>query len=727
VLQVARRLKDGRLELVEVPGPAPGPGMVTVAVEASIVSSGTERSTLEVARKGLLAKARARPEQARQVIERARREGVRSTAALVRERLEQLGPLGYSAAGTVMAAGPEVRRLSPGDRVAIGGAGFANHAETDVVPSLLCARVPDGVALEDAAFTTLGSIALNGFRLGGADLGSTVAVVGLGLIGQLAVRVARAAGCTVLGVDLEERLLDLARDAGADVVLRSDLDGESAWAGAADAVLVCASSEESDPVELGAELARDRAAVVVIGDVGMDVPRTPFYEKELELRVARSYGPGRYDPDYELHGIDYPIGFVRWTEQRNMEAFLALVSDGAIRPSELVTHRFPLAEAERAFEVLTSERPVAIALQVDRDRRAREIGSRDGRQDAGERTPGAARRYQRRPLSGAKPRLGLVGAGAFATATLIPGLVREGFEPVVITSAAGLSAASAGRRFGFSTVASDAEDVFTRGDVDLVAIATQHDTHADLAAAALAQGKAVYLEKPLTLDWAGLARVRDAQEDSGAPLIVGFNRRHAPLAEELRGLPGPKLMAFRVNAGPLPRTHWANDLARGGGRLKGEGCHFIDFLCNHAGSDPIAVNARGFPSSPDLPLEATDNFSIQVWFRDGSVGSLNYAADAPSGPGKERFEVSSPGTYAVLDDFKSATVWRSGKRRRLGGRTQDKGFRSEFAHVAKVVRGEDTAPQPDAYYVSTLATLAAAQSLGSGRPEPVVSAQLPLA
>ncbi len=308
------------------------PGAVSVRVKASVLSAGTERATLEVAGKSLLGKARARPDQARAVLERVQREGLRSTISLVRQRLEELGPLGYSASGVVIEAGSETRGLSPGDRVAIAGGGMANHAEIDVVSSLLCARLPDGVSFEDGAFATLGAIAMNAFRRAEADVGSTVAVIGLGLVGQLAVRIARAAGCQVLGVDLKPELLGLATAAGAEAVLRSELGEGSRWADSADAVLICAASASSDPISLAASLARDGASVVVVGDVAMELPRAPFYDKELDLRLARSYGPGRYDPNYELHGLDYPIGHVRWTEQRNMEAFLDLVAEAGSGP-----------------------------------------------------------------------------------------------------------------------------------------------------------------------------------------------------------------------------------------------------------------------------------------------------------------------------------------------------------------------------------------------------------
>ncbi len=709
--QVARRLKDGRLELVEVPEPRPPAGAVSVHVEASVLSAGTERATLDIAGKGLVAKARARPDQARTVLERMHREGIGSTVALVRQRLEELGPLGYSAAGTIIEAGSETRGLSPGDRVAIAGAGAANHAEVDVVPALLCARLPDGVSFEEGAFATLGAIALNGFRRAEVSVGSAVAVIGLGLIGQLAVRIARAAGCRVLGVDLKSDLIQLARQCGADAILRDELGDASSWQDSADAVIVCAATQSNDPALLAASLARDRGRVVIVGDVRMDLPRSPFYEKELDLRLSRSYGPGRYDPDYELHGIDYPIGYVRWTEQRNMGAFLDLVADRKVRPLDLVTHRFAFSEAQSAFDVLQSDETVVGAILGYGGEEPRDRG------DAAKLDRGTAA-IRRRP-AGARPGFALVGPGSFATSTIVPGLKRAGFEPISVASSSGLSAESARRRFGFASSHSDPKEAFEHADVQLAVISTRHDSHAALVAAALDAGLAVYVEKPLALHWEELSGVVEAQRRSGAPLVVGFNRRHAPLAREPHELPGPRLMAYRVNAGRLAANHWTNDPRRGGGRLKGEACHFVDFLCDQAAGDPLTVNARGFRSDPSLPLAATDNFSIQIEFTDGGIGTVHYAADSPLGPGKERFETSAPGAYAVIDDFRRGAIWRGRERRRLGGRRQDKGFEAQFDMLAKVMRDEEAAPDAETFYVSTLATLAAARSLETGTSEVV--------
>lgn len=713
--QVAKRLKDGRIELIDVPEPSPPPGAVSVRVEASVLSAGTERATLDVARKGLLAKARARPDQARQVIERARTDGIRQTVGLVRERLEELGPLGYSAAGTIIEAGSETRGLAPGDRVAIAGGGFANHAEVDVVPALLCARVPSPVGIEDAAFATLGAIAMHGFRRSEAAVGATVAVIGLGLIGQLAVRIARAAGCRVLAVDLSPARVSLAASAGAQGLSREDLGSGERWEAGADAVLICAAASSDDPVRLAATLARDRAKVVVVGDVPMELPRGPYYGKELDLRLARSYGPGRYDPDYELHGLDYPIGHVRWTEQRNMSAFLELLADDAVQPGELVTDRFPILEVEKAFAALDGRDSIGIVLRYG------EAAADSSRPKRPERdTAKTGRSVWRPPATAGNAGFGLIGAGRFATSKIIPGLIGAGLRPRAIASASGLSAESARSRFGFSSAHARAEEVLESEGIDLLVVATRHDSHADLAAAALEAGVAVYVEKPLALEGEGLLKVMQAQRSSGAPLIVGFNRRFSPLATELRKLPGPRLMSYRVNAGRLPRDHWTNDLAIGGGRLKGEGCHFIDFLCDQAGSDPVSVTAGGFRSDPALALAATDNFSIQIAFEDGGVGVLNYAADAPTAAGKERFETSGPGLTAVIDDFRTGAIWAGRNRKRIGGRQQDKGFEAQYAFLDAVLKGEAEPPDPDPAYLSTLTTLAAARSLETGRRETVV-------
>jgi predicted dehydrogenase len=364
-------------------------------------------------------------------------------------------------------------------------------------------------------------------------------------------------------------------------------------------------------------------------------------------------------------------------------------------------------------DVKSDEAPIGIVLDY-------EGGARSVERGASPQAPSSKLQAASwSPASTAKPSFGLIGAGKFASATVIPGLIGAGLKPGAVASAGGLSAEDLRRRYEFGSAHSDPDEVIGSG-VDLVCIATRHDSHAELAARALRAGIAVYVEKPLALDAAGLTAVRDAQAASGAPLLVGFNRRFAPLAVELRRLPGPKLMDYRVNAGRLALDHWTNDPAIGGGRLLGEGCHFVDFLCDQAGADPLRVTARGFRSDPALPLQATDNFSIQIDFADGSAGTVAYAADSPTGPGKERFATSSPGAYAVIDDFRSGSIWRGSERRKLGGRTADKGWSAQYELLAAVVAGRAEPPPVEGYLLSTLATLAAARSLSSGRTEPVV-------
>ena len=444
---------------------------------------------------------------------------------------------------------------------------------------------------------------------------------------------------------------------------------------------------------------------------GWTIPRGPFYGKELDLRLSRSYGPGSYDPAYELHGHDYPPGYVPWTQQRNMEAFLGLVAKGKLDPAALVSHRFAFDQAQRAYEALQAERPVAIVLSYPRAAVPAPAAERPA--------PGVAPPPRR---GAGPPRFGLIGAGSFATARIIPGLVEAGFEPAVVASASGLSAESARQRFGFGAAAAGAQAVLEDDDLELIAIATPHDSHAELVVAALERGRSVYVEKPLALEFEEVSAIERALARAGGHLFVGFNRRYAPLARELRKLGGPRLMSYRVNAGPLPAEHWTNDVQRGGGRLKGEGCHFIDFLCDQTDADPASVLCSGFRSDPALALAGTDNFSLQIAFADGSAGTVAYAADAPAGPGKERFETSAPGAYAVIDDFRRGSIWTGRRRRQLGGRRQDKGFAAQFEMISAVLRGEAEAPSADRYLLSTLATLAAARSLETGGAERVTDA-----
>jgi predicted dehydrogenase len=700
--QVSQRLRDGRIEVAEVPPPELRPEGVLVAVHASLLSTGTERKRVETGRRSLLAKARSRPDDVRRVIEKARRDGIGEAIDAVRARLDAPTALGYSAAGVVLAAGSSARDLGPGDRVACAGGGYAVHAEIDYVPANLAVRIPDGVDFEAAAFATVGSIALHAVRTAGAQLGDRVAVVGLGLVGQLTAQILRAAGCRVIGIDLDAELAERAlRDGAADVAFaRAELEGELPPAVRdCDAVVITAATSSSDPVRLAAELSRDRGRVVVVGDVGMEVPRSVYYDKELELRTSRSYGPGRYDREYEERGLDYPVGYVRWTERRNMAAFLDLVADHKVDVTSLVTDRFPVEDAVEAYERLLVKEPSPLAIVL------RYRGDVDPRPTSTVTSRAAL------PAS-----VGVVGAGSFATRILIPALADAGFTLEAVASAGGLSARATADRFRFGRAVT-VEELLADPTVSVVAVATRHSSHAVIATAALRAGKAVFLEKPAALTEEELDDLRAARDESGRPLAVGFNRRYAPLARALRdhvrreGVPFELL--YRVNAGRLPDDHWLNDSNEGGGRLLGEGCHFIDFACWVAGMPPRRVSYAGVPEA-GRPSSAAQSFSVTLTFDDGSLATILYAADGADRVAKEYVEVHSGLRSAILDDFKQLSLHGGGRSRTLRNRGRDKGHRAELAAFrARLDGAPDEEPDP---LDSTAATLAAARSAEVGHP-----------
>ena len=704
--QVAQRPRHGRITVVDAPLPALRPGWLLVANRASLISAGTERTKIELGAKNLAQKARARPDLLRKVVDRARTEGIGSALAAAKDRLDALTPLGYSSAGTVLRVGKGVEGIAAGDRVACGGGGFATHAEVVAVPRNLVAAVPDGVPLESAAYATVGAIALHGVRRAEAQLGERVGVIGLGLVGQLAVRILAAAGCTVIGIDLDPNAVELAASVGAtaferarDGLATSVLDATDGLG--LDSVLVCAATTSADPVRLASELARDRGRVVIVGDVPIEADRALFYEKELELRLSRSYGPGRYDRDYEERGRDLPPAYVRWTEQRNMQAFLDLVASGAVDPSPLTTHRFPVDEAERAYALLTEdqggERPFGILLEYAYEERSAAPGPRSVR-----------------PRGAGTARIGLIGAGSFARGTLLPALRDAGAELAAVASGGGLTAIDVATRFGFERAADSADDIFADDSIDAVVIATRHASHARLTASALRAGKAVLVEKPLAIDGDGLAEVEQALGPESL-LMVGFNRRFAPLAVQLRAeleaVASPILLA-RANAGPLPADHWTHDPEDGGGRLIGEGCHFVDLLSYLAGAPAVVVHALAVPH-PQRPLECSDEVVATLRFASGAVGTLVYSGGGDPHLPKERVEALGGGLAAVLDDFRRLELHRGGKRR-VTKQRQDKGHNAEVAHFLAAVRGEADAPEVDTYLDSTRATLALVESLRDG-------------
>lgn len=699
--QVTQRLRDGSIDVIDVPAPTVSEDTVLVDVRASVLSAGTERTKVETGRKNLVQKARARPDQVRQVMEKAQRDGVAQTVRAVRTRLSAPSELGYSASGIVLSVGSRVRALQPGDRVACGGAGYAVHAEIDQVPGNLCVPVPTAVTFEQAAFATVGSIALHGIRQADVRLGERIAVIGLGLIGQLAGQMLRASGCTVVGIDLDSSLVDLAlRTAAIDVGQpRDTLEAKNLPDDFADcdAVIITAATKSTDPITFAAALARDRGRVVVVGDVGLDIPRTPYYEKELDLRLSRSYGPGRYDRSYEERGLDYPIGYVRWTEQRNMAAFLDLVAGGRVDVGPLITGRVPVEDSPAAYDRLLEPGEPALGIVLTYGPTALPLAP----------SPAVAPE----PLPGSAT-AAVIGTGSFAQQTLIPALRDAGFDVVAVASQTGRSAQGAAESLGIPRASSTEE--LLAGPAQLAVIATRHDTHAPLALAALESGKAVFVEKPPALTAEELDLLEHAVATRAAHLFVGFNRRHAPLAQTMREhvmRPGQATqLLFRVNAGQLPDGHWLNDLDEGGGRLVGEGCHFVDFACWFVGGLPSLISCSA-ASGADAPVAGAESFAIELGFSDGSLATILYGDRGASGLPKEYIEAHAGGRSALLTDFSQLVRYSGSKRPQRTRRGKDKGHRAQFRHVRDVLGGgAPSTPLPLATMRVTLAALQAAQT-----------------
>lgn len=697
--QVVQPVAGGAVAILDVPRPVPGPADVLVRTVTSVISPGTEAAVTALARASLVAKARQRPDLVRQVVRKARAEGVAATARTVRSRLADDIPLGYSAAGLVIECGPAVAGLRPGQLVATGGAGRANHAEFQSVPGLLCAAVPDGVEAADAAFATVASIALHGLRLAEVGPGAKVVVVGLGLIGQLAARLAIAAGCDVAGIDPAASARDKAAESG---VLALDELGEPtterilAWSRGrgADAVLVCAATHGSGPLSRAPAISRDRAPVVIVGDVGVNLDRTPFYKKELSLHFARSYGPGRYELSYEGWGVDYPAGQVRWTEGRNLEAVLDLLASGRLGVADLVTHRFEVADADAAYRLIAERTEPYLAIQLTYPAGGGSAAVPRWRGRAAE-TPAAKR-------SADVPGVGWLGAGAFTSGTLLPAFQEAGFGRLVaVSSASGLRAMRLAERFGFAKAVSGAMAVIEDPEVSAVVVATPHDSHAELTRLALDAGRDVWCEKPLALSDDELDEVEEAWRRSGRHLAIGFNRRWSPaVGAALKALgetTGPRYVSYRVAAGPVPDGHWYAD-RRQGGRLLGEVCHFIDTAHALIGSpiEEVTSVCRGGPGGLDTDVV------VAVGFDCGSLASICYTSALPVA-GKELIEVLSGSRRVVIDDFRSATadgrtIWK--------GR-QDKGHRAQAGAFWRAVRGELDLPT-EVMIASMRATIKAA-------------------
>jgi predicted dehydrogenase len=726
--QILESLRRGSVEIADVPPMRCRPRGVLVQTVASFVSSGTERASLRLASRTLAGKALARPEIARQFLTRLKTTGPTAVMAAVRARLDQPLPLGYSSAGIVVEVGSGMDEFAAGDRVACAGTGYAGHAEVNWVPRNLCVNIPSQVDFESASSAALGAVALQSVRVAEARIAERVAVVGLGVIGLLTAQVLNAAGCVVWGSDPDAERVRLAQGLSIEAATSAD----SPWLESSmDAVILTAATSSRGPIELAGRLARDRGVVVVVGDVRVDIPREPYYAKELQVRYSRSYGPGRYDPRYEEQGLDYPYGFVRWTEKRNLEAYLRLLADGKVRVEPLISHRFPIEDAHHAYAILSGERPessVGIVLTFPNHRtsiahRATEpprpsnptvVPQESARaQHESPRDPAVHRRGKQRV------RLGWIGAGSFSQAVLLPVLAKlDGVELAGVANRTGASALQTARRSGFRRYSANAEEILSDSEIDAVVIATRHDLHARLVVAALERGKHVFVEKPLCISEGELAAIERAYESAGRILAVGFNRRFSPFAREcldfFNDAPRPISVLYRVNAGPLPAKHWLRAPEQGDGRLTGELCHFIDLIQFLLKSKAVEVYSRAVRPAGN---GVEQDLHVTIRSEDGSLAEIHYLCSGPEKLGKERIEVFGRGRAAVCDDFRRWQFVTESRSRRRWLLAQDKGHQAELDGFVRAARGPQPWPLDFASIRNTtLATFRIAQSLREGRP-----------
>jgi len=701
-------------QVVDVPAPVPKQGQILVRTAYSAVSVGTERVAAGYGYMGIIGKAQSRPDQVKKVLQAVRRNGVRATLAQVRSGMQKWSPSGYSCSGIVSAVGPGAEEFHVGDRVACAGGGYAVHAEFCSIPKRLAVHVPEGVDLKHAAFAAIGSVAIHAFRLAEVGLCERVAVIGLGILGQLLCRIARAAGNDVGAFDIDpERLEAAGNRSGVSTVLIGT--GEELEQGLGlsksmgfDAVFLAAATPSSEPARLAVALARDRGRLVVVGDVGLHLNRQALYEKEISLRVSRSYGPGRYDPSYEVEGNDYPFGFVRWTEQRNMESFIDLLHRGSIEMDGIISHRFSIDEAARAFELIVKpaeqgRAPLGVVLEYP-----------------GETIPSPTIKIEpnkRKPDCKGQPGLALIGPGSFATSVLLPTFAEEGVNPIAIAGAGGLPAMDLGSRYSFEVATTDIADIMSNPRVDFVVIATRHGSHAQLVVQSLEAGKSVFVEKPLATTPEELDRICAAYSASQGSLMVGFNRRFAPFSVKAKSFIGPNhgplMINMRVNPGPMPKNHWTLSPTEGGGRIIGEACHFIDLIQFFAGCPIVTVYAQAVPGAcGDLEDTIGATFSLE----DGSVATLSYAGFGDTALPKEYIEIFCDRKVVIIDDFRQIKTIHKGKMASEKSR-QDKGFKDEVRAYLRHLRSESDCPAPfEQLLNSTLATFAVIDSCRSGSP-----------
>ncbi len=711
--QLIQNFKSGELYVEDVPIPSISSGFVLVKNEYSLISAGTERGTVKVAKASLLGKAKQRPDLVAQVIQNVKKEGLAATFDKVKTKLDSLKALGYSTSGTVIASMDKNGLFKPGDRVACAGQDYASHAEMVAVPQNLVAKVPENVSYEEAAFTTLGVIALQGIRQAEPKLGEKVCVIGLGLLGQITCQLLKANGCGVFGIDLNDHLIKVANDSIAVVAKnRNDPNLISACfdftnGHGFDSIIITAATQSNDPVELSAEIVRKKGKVIIVGSVKMDIPRDPhFYRKELDLRMSCSYGPGRYDPNYEESGNDYPYAYVRWTEQRNMEAFLDLLSRKVIDLKPLITQVFDIIDAKKAYEIVlgkTKDAHIGILLKY--------TGKNNNKQTL----------VQLKNTALAKINTGFIGAGSFAQSYLIPHVKSYGASLDGVSTTRGISSKNVADKFNFNFCSSDPFDIINNNAINTVFIATPHSSHADLVVKALEAGKNVFVEKPLAIDMDQLFKVIDSYTKFPKSLMVGFNRRFAPVSvsikHKFKNVTEPLSVNIRVNAGLIPKDHWIQNPEIGGGRIIGEACHFIDLMQYFTDAEPVKVFAESI-STANSQITSEDNVAIILKFSNGSVGNLLYLANGDKSMPKEKIEVFGAGNIGVINDFRDGFFYKNNKVEKL--KSSGKGHSEEIKTFLNAVRdGKDSPIHFRSICLTTLTTFKILDSLYTGKPQEI--------
>jgi len=709
--QVVQTLKDGNIKVIEVPPPIVTAGMILVKNHYSIISPGTEGSTVQLAQKSLIGKAKERPQQVKQVINSLKQQGPIQTYKTVMSKLDAYSALGYSTAGKVIDVAPDVRGFVTGDFVACGGGGYASHGEIVSVPHNLCVKLPPDADLKKAAYNTLGAIALQGVRQANLAIGETCAVIGLGLIGQLTCLILRASGIRVVGIDIDAAMVNIAGKSCADLALLrgepsiAEKIGEFTHGIGADAVIITAATKSTDPVNFAGLIARQKGRIVVVGDVPTGFDREPYYRKELEVRMSCSYGPGRYDSHYEEKGIDYPVGYVRWTEKRNMEGFQELIHTGKINIDYLTTHIFDLEDAPKAYAlILKREEPflgILIKYKVEETQLKRKIY-------VGSRSPQA------------KVGIGFIGVGNYAQSFLLPNLPKS--KDVVlkgVIDSSGAVARKVAEKYGFEFCTSEEKEIFENAEINTVFISTRHNSHAAYVIKALQNRKNVEVEKPLCLNERELEEIKEnykaAQEVSPAPiLIVGFNRRFSPLTQILKEHigEGPMAMIYRINAGPIAPDSWIQDKDIGGGRIIGEVCHFVDYLTFINGSLPDHVFAVAMSDASNLE----DTVSISLKFKNGSVGTISYLANGSKSLFKEYIEIYKLGKTGIIRDFKEIEIYEKGKTIKKRLMSRDKGQKNMInSFITSIKDGKASPIDFEEIYAATLATFKIIESIRAHR------------